>query len=364
MSFLKNVFEKKEKSITDYEDFWHWFLKYEKVFHKVVAQKGDIENDFLNKIAPKLNELNDCFFYLTGMWDEDTVEIIITADGAIKNIVFVEELINSSPKIKGWKFTALIPALDIKDVKIEMQRYIFTHENLSFYSNDHPDYPDEIDISVIHDDCNEGNLATITNGVHIFLDNYLGEVNFATLVDDISVISKNCALKELIPIGKLKDFLSWRQKEFIEKNNGVRYKSENDKHSILEAELPNGKFLIAVINTDLLNWDAKASHPWILQIEITYDGSFNNGMPDDASYKLLDKIEGQILESLKDFEGYLYVGRQTADGIREIYFACKDFRNPSKVMHKIKNTLNKPEISFDIYKDKYWRSFNRFNPAL
>jgi hypothetical protein len=51
-------------------------------------------------------------FFLTGMYNDDTVELVLTADGAVKNIVFVEELVNSAPKIEGWKFTALKPALD------------------------------------------------------------------------------------------------------------------------------------------------------------------------------------------------------------------------------------------------------------
>jgi hypothetical protein len=60
-------------------------------------------------------------------------------------------------------------------------------------------------------------------------------------------------------------------------------------------------------------------------------------------------------------DGYLSIGRQTADSVREIYFACKDFRKPSKVMHNIQmKYADQIEISFDLYKDKYWMSFNRF----
>lgn len=44
------------------------------------------------------------------MLDNETAELIITADGILKNYVFVEELIDSVPKIKGWKFTAHKPA--------------------------------------------------------------------------------------------------------------------------------------------------------------------------------------------------------------------------------------------------------------
>ena len=76
-----------------------------------------------------------------------------------------------------------------------------------------------------------------------------------------------------------------------------------------------------------------------------------------------NQIEERILQELIDKEGYLYIGRQTGDSERDIYFACKDFRKPSKVFFKMqKDNNNRFEIEYDIYKDKYWRSFERFKP--
>ena len=364
MSFLKNIFAKKDDPVRTYDDFWNWFQKNEKSFFKSVNLHKNVEKDFFQKLSPKLDELKEDIYYLTGMYDQNTAELVLTADGSIKNIVFVEELVSAAPKIEGWKFTALKPALDIKDVSIKMQDYEFSTETLSFYANESPEYPDEIDITIVHKDLDEENRSTITSGIYIFLDNYLGELVFATTVDSIKVAGTNEAKNELVPIEKLKDFLKWRQKEFIEKYDGKRYDTDSDRYSILEAELQNGNALVAVINTDLLNWDSKASHPWMVVAELKYDGSKNNGMPDEETYKLLDGVENRIMEELKDFDGYLNIGRQTADNAREIYFACKDFRKPSKLLQQIQNDYkNKAGMSFDIYKDKYWKSFERFNNA-
>lgn len=364
MSFLKGTFKAKEEPIHSYGDFWDWFEKNAMTFHKVVKEEGNVEKDFFEKLSPKLDQLKDGFWYLTGMDDDNTVELVITADGNVKNIVFVEELVQAAPKIDGWKFTALKPALDIKEVSIEMSGFKFNDENLHFYPNDHADYPDEIDITLVHDDCNEENKPIISRGVYIFLDNCLGELDFAVSIDNLEVVRRDEAGKELITIDKLPDYLMWRQKEFIEKYEGVRHDTENDKYSILEAKLESGNAMIAVINTDLLQWEGKASHPWILSVEIPYDGSNNNGMPEKETYKLLGEVEEHIMAELKDFEGYLNIGRQTAENMREIYFACKDFRKPSKLLFEVqKKYMGKFEISYDIYKDKYWQSLNRFNPV-
>ncbi|MCU0355415.1 MAG: DUF695 domain-containing protein [Cytophagales bacterium] len=344
-----------------YTDFWNWFRQHEKAFFEVVKTRSDIEKGFFDQISPKLSEIKDGFFLLIGMADENTAELVLTADSVIKNIVFVEELVAAAPAIDGWKFTALKPGRDITNISIEMSGCRFDTDNVHFYSNDYPEYPDEIDITVVHDDLTAENESVIINGSQIFLDNYLGELDFATMIDNLSVAGRREAEKELVPIEKLKSFLVWRQKEFVEKYEETLYNTENDSYSAFEAELNNGNPWFAVINTSILEWDGKASHPWILNIEIKYDGENNNGLPDNETYELLNEIEDAVLDELTDTDGYLYIGRQTADSVREIYLACKDFRKPSKVMYAIEQKFSEQlEISYSIYKDKYWQSFDRF----
>ena len=204
------------------------------------------------------------------MYDEDTVELIITPDGDLCNIVFVEELIQAAPVIEGWRFTALKPELGIENVNIQMAGYEFNSDTMHFYPNEHAAYPDEIDIVIVHSQYSEEDKGAIVNGTYIFLDNYLGELNSVTTIDNVTVIGKEEATGELVPMEKLKDYLIWRQKEFVEKYEDTRYDTENDGYSVFEAER-EGLPLIAVINTDLLQWDGKASHPWILQMEMKYD---------------------------------------------------------------------------------------------
>ncbi|MDD3773625.1 MAG: phosphoribosylformylglycinamidine synthase subunit PurQ, partial [Weeksellaceae bacterium] len=360
---FNSLFGQKETTIKSYDDFWNWFLKNEKTFFDIVKNNKDIEKNFLDKISPKLDEMKDGFWYLTGMYDENTVELIITADGYAKNIVFVEELIEKAPEIKGWKFTALKPAMELDKYGINMGDYKFNGENLFFYANEHAEYPDEIDISIVHSDLTNDNRSEISNGIYIFLDNYLGELSFLNDIDNLNYIAENEADKELIPISKLKEFIHWRQKEFVEKYDAIRYNTKNDNYSLMEAELNSGNKFIATINSQLLNWDSKPSHPWIVVLTIKYDGSGRNGMPDNEDYQKLNQIEDDIIKELKEVDGYLNIGRQTAESEREIYFACKDFRKPAKVLFEIqKKYSGQFAMDYDIYKDKYWRSFERFVP--
>ena len=71
MGLFSSLFSK-DKPIRSYEDFWHWFAKHEKEFHKAVRTQSNIERDFFKIISPKLAEVKDGFYYLTGMSDDKT----------------------------------------------------------------------------------------------------------------------------------------------------------------------------------------------------------------------------------------------------------------------------------------------------
>lgn len=366
MSFLKNLFKKKEEPVVmdGYQGFWAWFEKNEQAFFQAVkGGRKSIEEFFFAALTPKLDELKDELFFVTGMFNDTTAELVFTAEGRAKNIVFVEELVNAAPVLPNWKFTALKPAIPIEHVNISMNGLEFTADNIFFYANELPAYPDEIDITIVHQDMTADNKGEIPGGVYIFLDNYLGELDFLENIDHLDFATKEEAKEALIPIGKLKDFLIWRKKEFIEKYAGARHQTQDDNYSVMEGQMQNGNKLLAVINTDLLNWDSKASHPWMAILIIKYKSDENsNGFPDAADYDELNAIEDNLMKQLSDIDGYLNIGRQTANSEREIYFACKDFRKPAKLFYELQQQYKgRFEIGIDIFKDKYWQSVERFN---
>lgn len=361
MNFLKKLFGRREK-VRDAHSFWEWFLLHERSFHAAVNGKKDINKSFLDQLMPKLEQLNSWFACSAGMCDTTTAELIITAQGDVKTFVFAEELVAAAPAITGWKFTALKPPTGLA-ISIEMDGHIFNDKKMNFFSRDNPDYPDEIEITLVHNNLTEENKDIITNGTFIFLDNALGELNTATLIDNILISGSEEEHGELIPLEKLQDFLTWKEKEFVEKYNGARHNTKSDKYSILEAKDEKGLPSIALVNQELLDWDAKASHPWMMVIEITFK-PVNNGMPDKNVSAILNQFEDELVLLLPDSDGYLNLGRDTYNSKRTIYFACKEFRNCSRTVHRLlPNYSREVEITYDIYKDKYWRTMNRYRAS-
>jgi hypothetical protein len=346
-----------------YTTFWDWFSQQESTFFQLVKEGTHIQ-DFFDELSPALDAVKESLYFQAGMADDHTAELVISAEGAIENLAFAEELVAAAPSLAAWKFTALKEAVpNIEQIVITMADHKFSTGNIHFYPDDEAAYPDEIAITLTHADLTEENHTTIENGTLIFLDSYLGELAFATLVDQVTVVGEQQAQQALVPITKLRDFLTWRQKEFVEKYSGIRHETNNDTYASFTAELENGNQLLAIINTDLLEWDAKASHPWVLVVTVPYDGTSRNGMPDSDTYELLNQLEDELIAELPDHEGYLNVGRQTADGSREIYFACQEFRKPSKVLYQFQRDYAETfDIEYSLYKDKYWQTFERFKP--
>jgi hypothetical protein len=100
----------------------------------------------------------------------------------------------------------------------------------------------------------------MVNGVYTYLNNLLGELSSATLIDHLQ-IRKQSEDVELIPIVKLKDYLAWRESEFEQKYQNKRYSAQKDNWGTFEAALSNGKPYFAMANTTVLEWNDKAFIP-------------------------------------------------------------------------------------------------------
>lgn len=365
MEFFKNIFNKKDEPIQTYSDFWVWFEKNSKKFFNVIKNSQNnvenIEKNFFSQISSKLAEIKDGYFYLVGMIDENTVDLVLTADGNPSNIVFVEELVAAAPKMQNWQITAFKPPSALHNLAIQVENYLFNKDNIFFYDNELEKYPDKISITVLYEDLNKDNEKIIQTGISIFLDNYLGELESMNNVDDVIIINRKETEKELVSITKLKDFLVWKQKEFIEKYDSDYYESEKSDYTMYENSFEDGSNYISVMNQNLLDWDKKASHPWIAVFVICYEYDNTSQMPNQDDYDLMNEIGEEISSQLNAKNGHLNIGREIGKGEREIYFACKDFRQISKVFFEMqKKYATKFETHFEIYKDKYWESFERF----
>ncbi|WP_158618310.1 DUF695 domain-containing protein [Chitinophaga lutea] len=356
MNFLNKLFGKAPVQIRTYDEFWKWFAAHEKQFHKTVRKGEQIETLFFDKLSPVLHQLNENFYCLTGMYDDDTAELVISAEGEIKAFVFAEDLVAAAPPMRGWRFTALKPAIGL-DTGIRMSGYEFNAGNISFYNSGDDAFPDEIDITFVHQEYDEDNKDTIGSGIQIFLENALGELTASMQIDSMRFGAANG--NTLIPVAKLSEYLTWREAEFVEKYKNTQWDGDG-AFSLLEAQDEYNMPIFAALNTSLLQWQHKPSHPWLLVLEIEYAYD-ENGLPNNAALDLLNQLEDELLARLEPAGAPLYLGRKTNGGSRMIYFACREFREVSRQTTAFIRQHPEHTIHYRIFKDKYWMTMDMFD---
>lgn len=363
MSFLKKIFGKevKESAVveldTQYKSFWKWFVEQEAVFLEVIKNNDGVVEKFIDVVGPRLKEINPNFNMLTGMSKDGVGELIITPDGALKALPFVDDLVAVAPNLAHWRFISCKPSM--KGIGLDMNGFLLDENTISFIPIYDKEYPDYIHLRFIVKECTPENESDIGNALYLFLDNYLGEEKTMTMIDYLEVKGEEDIEGDVISVTKLSDYLSYREAEFVEKYDSIIRVNEADEYSILESNGDNGR-LIVVVNTTFLNWDQKMSYPWVVKMSIGYEGN-EDGMPSTNDLSMMDEIEDLLLET----DLLNSVARETGANERTLFFATKDYRNASReVLKTISLFTDKFDIDYTIYRDKYWMGLEVYTNAI
>ncbi|MDR1889204.1 MAG: DUF695 domain-containing protein [Zoogloeaceae bacterium] len=379
----KGFVRQKEELALACREFWLYFRQHAPEFFAVINQNrrdapADVDEKFFQKIAPLLEKISDGFFFLAGKYDEHTAELILTAEGNLKIFALIETLVAAAPALENWKITALKPPIDIENCCILMGDQRFDKDNISFYLEENPEYPEEINLVVIHADLDEDNRKEITLGCDVFLDNYLGERYFATAIDNLRIEDKAEATHEPLPVDKLQGYLLTQQTRFAanitdtDSMDADAIDPEHYRYSLLEirrndaphdddASAGSEKVIVALVNDTLLNLNAGALYPWIAVLILPYASHNESGMPDEKTQQLFERVEEDLLAELPPDSGCLYIIRETGDSERALYFACRDFREISQTCYYAQQKYAEAfKLDCELYKDRYWRTFQRF----
>ncbi len=360
---FQKLFNKNENPLEDspYSEFWNWFKLHSKEFHQIIKSGHEVEKRFVEDFALRLDQLDLQINFLVGLDADGDAELIFTPDGILKYVIHAEDLASSAPAISNWKFKALKRAMKINGFGVKSGDFYFNSENIQFYPNNQDQYPDEINLVFVYDQYHVEAHQELLNGVYIFLDNFLGEELIMEKIDHIELRGPGKDIDELISVEKLKDYIIWREKEFLEKYQQVNYNSLEDELTLFEGTVDQGIPMLSVINCKALEWEYKASHPWMLVIIQNYQPKDELGLPDDSSLNLFENIQSDMETLLPESAGYIQIGTETLDGRRELFIACREYRQATRMAKLIQQKYQqRMEIDFDIFKDKYWKTFNNY----
>jgi hypothetical protein len=340
--------------------FWQWFVDNEYRFRALEKNDSDQALSFLEELIQQLQPYNPWLKALAGPYNNDSYELIITADGDIALFCKVEELIQAAPPVANWVFTAHKPALGFEGISIDLYELEFSAGTTSFYPVVQENYPDEVSIVLTHAAYNKEQEEHFQAGGMIYLENGLGEVNTATKIDYYETGPVPDADKgvDIIPIAKLADYLNWREKEFVEKYESVPSEKPEIFH-IFEAEDKDGNRMLVTVNMDCRYWDMKPAFSWLLQVNINYEGDAG-GFPNEEQLIALQTLEEEII-NLLPADRSIFAGNKTYDNCRNIYIYVNEYKAPSVLLNRyIETKATTLEIMFFIRRDKYWRMMEQY----
>jgi hypothetical protein len=359
MSITDKLFDKTGEAYTP-EMFWKWFTDNRQRFDQVIESNAADAPERLNEIVDELKKYDPWFKGLIGRYDETTSELIITADGDIALFLKVEQFIASAPELKDWRFTAHKPPLGFDGISIEMYGKKFDETTVHFYPVTDEGYPDLVSVVFTHNAYNEAEDEDFQTAGGIYVQNALGELNTATQLDHYEIGPEPEDKSALIPVVKLNDYVTWREKEFVEKYDSAAIGFPEELFNVIEGQDSEGNLMRAMVMAGYEDWEYKPVFCWWVRIEMEYEGA-GNGLPDKTTLQILHDIEEKAVDLLTIGPNIIYTGSKTFKGCRTVYFYAKDYREPSRLLYSFcESQENNIKLGFFIEKDKYWQNMEEF----
>jgi len=356
MIILKQLFHK-TAAPDAVQQFWSWFVRHESRYR--LKQWSPAE--FLEAAIGQLRSFDPWLKLLVSSDNGGELELIVTADGDIALFTRVHELVRAAPQVPGWRFTPLKQPMGMEQVRIEMNGEEFSRATLHFYAEESDRFPDEVALVLTHKAYRTADDELFQSGGMIYLENALGELNAATRIDRYRVGPEPADRSKLIALGKLPDYLLWREKEAGTRRgkSAPDVPRPPDRWRIIEAEDRTGRPMLAAFNRAYHDWPHKPCFPWLVAIHIQYKGR-RDGLPDERQWAGLQQMEDEILALLPQTEVIL-LGHKTYDHLRVIYLYAIDYWNSSVALNDYRQQSGWPyDLAFYMTLDKYWQAASGF----
>jgi hypothetical protein len=136
-----------------------------------------------------------------------------------------------------------------------------------------------------------------------------------------------------------------------------------EKFSVIKAKRADGKPVVGSIDLAYSDYADKARYPWCLTINIALDLKkvSKDGLPIWSESQIADKLEDELIRSLRKIETAHYVGHLFNDTFLDIYIYLD---NPEKANNYLKKQVNKEGLvrgfAYEIKKDPDWTTVKGF----
>jgi len=180
--------------------FWKWFEQNEQQLFEMQT----LDNDLFAEISSRLQNIQaGLSFAISPLLDDNTKELVISADGIIERFPAVIALIQKAPQLPHWRIKAFRQRQTSDDIQIKLGNFLLSYDDIFFkYLIEEGKVCLQLHIRYFRKD------DPFIDAVFLLLDALLGEYDVGTQIGFIDWMSLDESLvDELLPFLMLRDIV-------------------------------------------------------------------------------------------------------------------------------------------------------------
>jgi hypothetical protein len=116
----------------------------------------------------------------------------------------------------------------------------------------------------------------------------------------------------------------------------------------------NNNPVLVTSNLGYRKFSAKATLPWLVQVNLTTVNQNKYGHPTNEEAVILNQVEDRITAALKHAVEAHYIGRATTKGARELVYYVRDAEAANALLSKLSKAPTQRAWEYRIAKDPKW----------
>lgn len=191
--------------------FWEWFKENNTDYLRLDEIEEELKEQRLDELLSHLHDYCDELYFQIGS-DENTHDLIITAEGNKEYFDKVAKLVESAPEIPNWEIISFKPSLGT-DFITEYEGMVLNPKDIWFLPLEKESSPGLLGLRVCMENYNSAETEKALSGVYQMLDAILGEKSASLDVQYVEVagVPNNPEDNGLINISELKEYIDWRK---------------------------------------------------------------------------------------------------------------------------------------------------------
>ncbi len=190
-------------------NFWIWFEKNNQNYLFLNDVTEEEKDRLMDQLLMELHKYCDeLYFEIGGHPEDETVDLVITAEGIIEHFPKVEQLIDLAPDLKDWRFIKFRPPHG-SGFSTEYRGKNFKPDKIIFIPLNNKTDPSVVGIKVCYPDFSEDENDIFINGTYIMLDTLIGEKSTALNIDYLEVVMtpKDIADYNFLHLNDLEEYI-------------------------------------------------------------------------------------------------------------------------------------------------------------